>query len=292
MEKEIPHIAFNPKNDKYEGFEIVPLQRIAKLKNGLEHNPESPHQLTFYNLIFFTEGEGRHFVDFNWYPVKKGSVIYLAKEQVNAFELSEQLDGFCVIFTEAYFVKCFSTLPNDFVFRLFNPELMSPVVDTSIDPDFDTYFNLLNKEYKKEISSNRANILDSLFTVIISKLEEIKQQQSNVELDSAKKLLFQRFSSLIETHFSAHRDAQFYAQELAITYKHLNSVCKEVIHKTAKNVIDDFIILQAKRNLVNSHMKSSEIGYMLGFEDPTNFTKYFKKKTGFTPNSFKKEPKS
>ncbi|MEL6304334.1 MAG: AraC family transcriptional regulator [Bacteroidota bacterium] len=34
-------------------------------------------------------------------------------------------------------------------------------------------------------------------------------------------------------------------------------------------------------------MKSSELAYTLGFEDPTNFTKYFKQKTGFTPKEFK-----
>ena len=54
----------------------------------------------------------------------------------------------------------------------------------------------------------------------------------------------------------------------------------------SQKVIDDYIILQAKRNLINSSLKSTELAYKLGFEDPTNFTKYFKKNTGLTPNSF------
>ncbi len=288
MKQEIPHVSYNPANQKHAGFEIVPIDKIVRNKDQYDHHPELPHQLTFYNLIFFTEGNGRHFIDFNWYPVKKGSIIYLAKEQVNAFELSEGLKGFCIIFTENYFVECFSALPNDFVFRLFNPELLSPVVNTPTNSDFTEYFNLLNKEYNNEVLFNRKNILDSLFVILISKLEGIKQTQSTHPLGSSKTILFQRFSSLLESNFAQHRKAQFYAKELAITYKHLNTICKDVIQKTAKNVIDDFIILQAKRNLINSELKSSELAYMLGFEDPTNFTKYFKKKTGLTPNSFKK----
>lgn len=289
MKKEIPHVAYNPANQKHAGFEIVPLQQIVQNQDQYEPHPNLPHQLRFYNLIFFTEGTGQHFIDFNWYPVEKGSIVYLAKEQVNAFELSEGLKGFCIIFTEKYFVECFSTLPNEFVFRLFNPELSSPVVNIPKESDFYEYFNLLNKEYNNESLFNRKNILDSLFVILISKLEGIKQHESAHRLDSSKTIIFRRFTSLLETNFAKHRDAQFYAKELAITYKHLNTICKDVINKTAKNVIDDFIILQAKRNLINSELKSSELAYILGFEDPTNFTKYFKKKTGLTPKSFKTE---
>ena len=287
MKKEIPHIAYDQKSKILEGFEIVPIRTIARNKSDFKHNPEFPHQLDFYNLIFFTEGKGRHFVDFNWFDVKKGSALYLAKEQVNAFELSGDLDGFCLIFTEAYFVECFRTLPSEFVFRLFNPELLSPVVNVEEESDFLTYFNLLNLEYNNGRPFNKKSILDSLFVILISKLEEIKQAQSTRKLDDSKIRLFKRFTSLIETNFSNERSAQFYATELAITYKHLNAISKEVINKTAKNVIDDFIILQAKRILINSEIKSSELSYRLGFEDLTNFTKYFKKKAGLTPKSFK-----
>ena len=53
------------------------------------------------------------------------------------------------------------------------------------------------------------------------------------------------------------------------------------------SIINDFIVLQAKRKLINSDIKSAQLAHFLGFEDPTNFTKYFKKLTGLTPKSFK-----
>lgn len=85
------------------------------------------------------------------------------------------------------------------------------------------------------------------------------------------------------------RNANFYAKKLNITYKHLNSICKDVADVTAKQFIDAFIILEAKRLLINSEMKSTELAYTLGFEEPTNFVKYFKKYTGLTPNTFKND---
>ena len=213
-------------------------------------------------------------------------MIYLTKEQVNAFEFSDKLKGFCIIFTEEYFVDCFSNLSKDFVFRLFNPQLFSPILQIPEESDFIDYFNLLRKEYKNINTLNQKNIIDSLFTILVSKAENIKENQTFYIKDSSKIRLFHKFTALIEHNLTKSRNASFYAQELAITYKHLNSICKDLVNKTAKNVIDDYIILQAKRSLINSSIKSTELAYNLGFEDPTNFTKYFKKNTGLTPNSF------
>ena len=288
MTKEIPHIEFNPATTNNFGFEIVPIKEIAKSKNEHKHNPELPHQLKFYNLIFFTEGFGRHFIDFKWYSVQKNSLVYLTKDQVNAFEFSEGLNGYCIIFTEEYFVNSFLNLTNDFVFRLFNPELFSPILQIPKKSEFVNYFNLLLNEYGNSQSFNHKNIINSLLTILISKAENLKQNLTFHISDASKVVVYQNFISLIEKNLTKSRSANFYAKELAISYKHLNTICKELINKTAKNVIDDFIILQAKRNLINSTTTSSELAYKLGFEDPTNFTKYFKKNTGLTPKSFLK----
>lgn len=286
MTKEIPHILFNSAATNNIGFEIVPIEQIAKRKHEHKHNPELPHQLKFYNLIFFTEGSGRHFIDFKWYPVQQNSLVYLTKDQINAFEFSEDLKGYCILFTEEYFVNSFSNLSDDFVFRLFNPELFSPILQIPQNSDFLTFFNLLLKEFGNTQSFNHKIIINSLLTILISKAENLKQNITFYISDSSKIVLYQNFISLIEKNLSKSRSANFYAKELAISYKHLNTICKELMNKTAKNVIDDFVILQAKRNLINSTISSAELAYSLGFEDPTNFTKYFKKKTGLTPKSF------
>lgn len=286
MTKTIPQITFKNEIKDNFGFDIVSIQKIAKNKNDFQHHPELPHQLKFYNFIFFTEGSGRHFIDFKWYSVQKNSLVYLTKDQVNAFEFSENLKGFCLIFTEEYFVQCFSNVSNDFIFRLFNPQLFSPILQIPTNSDFENYFNLLKNEYENPNIFNHKTIIDSLFVLLISKAENIKQHQTFNIKHSSKVIIFQKFTSLIDKHLTKSRSAEFYANELAITYKHLNSICKELVNKTAKNVIDDYLILQAKRNLINLNIKSNELAYKLGFEDPTNFTKYFKKHTGLTPNSF------
>ena len=179
MAKDIPHIVFNPATSDNVGFEIVTIEEIAKNRNEHQHNPELPHQLKFYNLIFFTQGSGRHFIDFKWFPVQKNSLVYLTKDQVNAFEFSDDLKGYCIIFTEEYFVNSFSNLTDDFVFRLFNPELFSPILQIPQNSDFVSYFDLLLKEYGNSHLFNQKNTINSLLTILISKAENLKQHQTS-----------------------------------------------------------------------------------------------------------------
>ena len=287
MKQDIPHIKFEPAKKDNIGFEIIPLERIHRDRHKYDHDPEQPHQLNFFKLTFYTKGEGRHFADFNWYPVKQNTLVYHTKEQINAFDFSSNLEGYCIIFTEDYFVNSFSHLPKDFVFRLFNPQLFSPVIQIPDDSEFITFFNILLQEYQLTEGFNYPTILQSLFVILISKAETIKQEQTFHIKDNSKIALFQKFIILLDKHFTSTRSAEDYAKQLHISYKHLNATCKELTNKTAKTIISEYIILQAKRLLINSEIKSAELAYKIGFEDPTNFTKFFKKYTGLTPKAFK-----
>lgn len=289
--KEIPSIKFKSGYRHIEGVEIIPLERIIEKGGELNHNPEKPHQLRFYNITIYTHGESKQLVDFKWYPVKKNSVIYLTKDQVNAYSFTPGLRGYCILFTQKYFEQCFSHISKELIYRIFNHYIFSPNIQIPEENDFTDYFKLFYKEFSSEPKFEKATILSSLFSILLVKLEELKQKSEPPIPDSPKFLLISKFISLVKDNYKENRNAEFYSRQLLITYKHLNVSCKEILNKTAKQFIDDFIILEAKRKLINSEIKSTELAYTLGFEEPTNFTKYFKKRTGMTPNSFKNQHK-
>lgn len=282
---QIPNIKYQSETRDF-GFEIVPIFKIANKKQTGEHNSQLPHQLKFYNIIFFTEGQGRHYIDFKWYPVKEKTLVYLSKEQVHAFDFSSNLDGYCLVFTETFFMSCFSEFPKNYLLHLFNPHFSSPLLEIPNESEVTSYFNLLYKELQTKDTFNHQNITKSLLIILLSKAENNKETHNGTVFNTSKITLYKEFNLLIETNYKESRNANFYADKLAITYKHLNILCKDVTGKTAKNVIDEFVILQAKRKLINTSIKSNQLAYELGFEDPTNFTKYFKKQTDLTPKSF------
>lgn len=292
MAKKIPNIAFEHKNAIASGVEILTLDSIRNRVDNLDHNPEKAHQLSFNLLVYYTKGKGKHLIDFIWHDVKENTLVHLVKDQINAFQLNNNLEGYLIVFTDEYLKEQLSKLPSNEIVRLFNPHLFSPILQISNDSDVKSYIEMFFKEFQQNKNESIKNrISESLFNIIFSKLEEIKQHQTFHVKPTDKLHLFLKFKNLVAKNFSKSRNADFYALKLNVTYKHLNTICKEVINTTAKAFIDEYVVLEAKRRLINSSIKSNELAFQIGFQEPTNFIKYFKKLTGFTPNQFKNKYK-
>ena len=75
---------------------------------------------------------------------------------------------------------------------------------------------------------------------------------------------------------------------MSVSYKHLNTIRKEISGFTAKQFIDNHVILEAKRYLATTDISIKELTYDMGFDEPTNFVKFFSKHTQMTPAVFKK----
>jgi len=286
--RDLPSIPFKSNYQYIDGVEIISLEKIWERRGDFSHDPQKPHQLQFYNITIYTQGESQQLVDFKWYPVKQNTVIYLTKDQVTAYAFTPGLKGYCILFTQHYFERCFSHISKSLIVRIFNYYLFPPCIQIPQASDFQIYFQLFLKEFFNDIRFEKASIISSLFSILLVKMEELKQMPELEVGDSSKMLLVSKFARLVQDHYQINRNADFYAQQLLITYKHLNVACNEILNKTAKQFIDDLIVLEAKRKLINSAIKSTELAYSLGFDEPTNFTKYFKKRTGMTPNAFKK----
>ena len=57
--------------------------------------------------------------------------------------------------------------------------------------------------------------------------------------------------------------------------------------RTAKEMIDERVALEAKRLLAHTCSSLAEIGCQLGFSEATNFVKFFKRTAGMTPSTFR-----
>jgi methylphosphotriester-DNA--protein-cysteine methyltransferase len=125
----------------------------------------------------------------------------------------------------------------------------------------------------------------SIFSALLMMLgRERNNPAKNLRRQEAQ--MFTNFIRLIEQHHSSTREANYYAQSLNTTYKTLNQLCKKISGRTAKYHIDEYIILEAKRQLTIDRLDIASLAYDLGFDEPTNFTKFFKRHTGRTPKQF------
>jgi len=76
---------------------------------------------------------------------------------------------------------------------------------------------------------------------------------------------------------------------MGVTSRTLNNVTQSVIGKSAKAFIDQVLILHVKRLIINSSLSLTEIAYESGFNQPTNFFKFFRKNTGLSPKEFREK---
>lgn len=104
-----------------------------------------------------------------------------------------------------------------------------------------------------------------------------------------RRTMFTRFRTLVEENYRQRWSIADYAASMGISESRLNRICRSFTRKTAFEVVQDRILLEAQRYLVYTAAPISEIAYELGFNDPAYFCRFFKKKTGRTAKAFRQE---
>jgi AraC family transcriptional regulator, transcriptional activator of pobA len=113
--------------------------------------------------------------------------------------------------------------------------------------------------------------------------------QNHVEIDQEKSPsihYFRNFQKLIKTTDIPKTIPEF-ASELNISGVHLNRICKNLVGKSALQVIQEYLIAESKKYLQYTSHSISEIAYILKFENPNYFAKLFKKHEGQSPKEFR-----
>lgn len=286
---EIPKIPFFKTTRTEIEFEIFTFDNLFSRQNKLKHPLDKPHRVEFYQILFTTKGSGTHFIDFQQYEYTPNSILFISKGQVHAYELNPKREGFILLFTEAFLSKNMIHSDLLFLYRLYNDHLQLPILRPEETGGNNLIYtiNEIYEEYNCMDSFAKEDILRLLVKLFLLKIERIKHSLIPNNKNVEKFIKFGIFRNQIETHFTETRNANEYAQMMGLSYKTLNEICKAVTGTTAKQFIDDYIILEIKRHLATSDISIKELSYRLGFDEPTNFIKFFKKHTLHTPFQFK-----
>lgn len=104
-----------------------------------------------------------------------------------------------------------------------------------------------------------------------------------------KRSLFNEFMQILEQHYQRYHDVNYYAQALHITPKYLNMVSRQITGRTAKMVIDHYVILKLKIDLSRNASPVKQLAWDYNFSDASFFTRYFKEHTGMTPLCYRRQ---
>ncbi len=246
--------------------------------------PVPPSKEKSHSIIYVTEG----IYDFqkgnqNYKVLPNELIIIPAGEVFSVKKIINGLKGYTIHFSPEYFIDSTSAVGvlNSFDFLLpFTNSYFSQISDRSL---FLRLFERLNALYQENNKENKRMIT----TYILALLYELKRDYGNKPLTSTtyealshafKQTLFQNFKKL-------HRTSE-YASLLRITPNHLNKALKAATNKSPKQWINETLILEAKYLLHNTELNINEVALELGINDPSYFSRLFKKMTDVSPSMY------
>lgn len=251
----------------------------------------TPHRASFYHILWYQKGGFDHMVDFEPVPIEDNMLLFLNKDIVHFYDNDADVKGKGILFTDAFFGSTEADvrlLKESILFNdLFGVSAIRLPAGASV---FSAMFELMETEVKKAADPYQGKILKNLLHNFLLHAERERRTQDFKEIKKGPDLDYiLLFRDLLETHFRVHKQVSFYAGELSVTEKRLNQATSRILGKTSKQMIDDRILLEAKRLLVHSTDTIKEIAYQLGFLEPTNFIKYFRKHSLHTPVEFREK---
>ena len=96
-----------------------------------------------------------------------------------------------------------------------------------------------------------------------------------------------KFLALLKEYGTKEHSVTFYADRMCLTPKYLSRCMKAATGMAAKPCIDKYLIAYAQNMLASSEMSLTELAYALGFNDPSNFNKFFRTHTGISPKEYR-----
>lgn len=285
MPKQIKEYFFRKEFEEV-GFEIINLNNFFQKPMNKERF--NPHRIKFYIILFITNGNGEHHIDFQSYSYQRGSILFVGKDQIHSWNYNTDINGFLLLFTEK-FLNNNQINFNDISYTYpYNTTLYKPIINLNNNENYKTFHSLVTylfQEYNLPKTTVKQEILQNLLRTLLLKIQSDPTKEV-IDVDNDLKELFIRFQRMLEEKIAITRNANDYCTSLEVPYRKLNTACKALTKKTTKAFIDDVLILKAKRYLSERKNNISQTAYLLGFDEVTNFTKFFKRHTNLSPKAF------
>ena len=283
-------------------FPVYDISQLAEFKHhdllisqfapylAIHKNLQQAHKHNFYHLVFFTEGQGSHTIDFERFEVKLYQLYFMIPGQVHQWNFEGRVDGYVVNFSPNFFQSFLVQTGYLNQFSFFSGDTAHAVINLPAKCQLAVLdiFKKLLAEYDEK----QPGALDMIRVLLLQLFIIVNRLASPAVLKQASPYnltLLQNFQQLIEKNYLTLRLPKEYAALLYITPNHLNALTHDLLGISAGEVIRNRVILETKRLLVNPELGIAEIASQLNFTDNSYFTKFFKKQAGLTPEEFRKK---
>jgi AraC-like DNA-binding protein len=281
--KEIRRVRFVPPAASVGDIEVNTIRGIRD--RGGPHEFLTTQRLDFDLLMHIESGAAVHTVDFNEHSLHPGDILWVRAGQVHRWGTIAAIEGPVVMFGPHSIGERTRDLTGSDLVRA---QSHWPAADLAGTPTSDA-LALLTR-----IAESGARGRNDLHQVALTHslgalLVELTRAQATREgsTPGSTHEAYAWFRDHIEEHFRRWHKVGDYADRLGYSARTLNRLARRHTGLSAKELIDERIVLEAKRQLSHADASVSQIAEQLGFHDASNFSSYFRGQADMTPGAFR-----
>ncbi len=247
------------------------------------------HRGLLQTVMVFAGGGEVHLDDMIM-PVSPPQAIVIPPATIHAFKFEPGTQGYVLTISESMVLDASSRRGRALFDTLFlQPRTIDLSADSSAANTVEDLLNHLLAEFQT-LRRGHGSLTEWLAKSILLLLErQLASQQISKQTPGGRAQLFTRFRALVEQHYLEHWRVADYAKALNVTPSKLNRVSKALAGRSAFEIAQERLLLEARRRLVYIAAPVQRLAYELGFEDPAYFNRFFKQRTGMTPARFRRE---
>ena len=246
------------------------------------------HKWSLYRIGLITKGSGEYITGIHKFRATKNTlVVWPSRIITSSKNWSADTKGYFLWFNLDFFLQ------NNFPHKhIRDKKILTSTIDPYIKVTDEKAAGLANifeiilkEEAGKHKHKSEMIALKTIELLILSERmfeEEHKFKPNLPSLD-----IIRKFVDLLEANFSEEHSVGFYASQLNVHPNYLNSFIKKHQGLTAKESIQNRLLLEAKYLLHSTNLSIKEISNQLGFTDPNYFTVFFKKFENMSPAGYR-----
>ena len=265
---------FNSPSDL--GIEVKPLTFLYEKAD----KASIIHRADFYQLLWIESGSLSLTLDFEDVCLTSDDALLISPGQVVRFCLDSLPQGFSVLFVPEFIGEIASD--THLLHHLLSASLRGYKVSSLHDLPISGLIHQLMRELGGEENKHQLLIVRSCLRILLA---EVARRLPS-EADRGNKLA-QLFFEAVEKHHHHRYNIADYQKELGVMEKVLSGAVLQAVGITPKVYLDQRRLLEAKRLLSFSDLSIKEVAFRLGFDEPTNFNKFFRKHAGLSPGDFR-----
>ncbi len=277
--------AYGQAHLRAQGVVIMPMMESMRDNPRRQH----PHYHDFFQ-VSLVSGKGTLMHDFREKELEGPTLFFLRPGQVHTIGVKDRLKGTVISFTQAFFDH--NTPPPSRLYDLpfFAPGAAVPwlAVTKAQAASFGTLFTELQGEFDAALTG-ATEVIRALLEILFVRAGRLYSEVHPTAKASRGSLLARQFCLEVERHFRKWTSLTPYARLLGVSVNHLNETVGEHTGHPAGELVRQRRLLDAKRLLLHSDLSVSEIGYDLGFDDPSYFSRFFRRYEELTPAEFREE---